>query len=152
MTDERDHEAIARAIIDTNLYMVLGTADAAGRPWAAPVYFAHADYRAFFWVSSPEATHSVNLRTRPELAVVIFDSTVPIATGQAVYMSAVARELAADEWADELEIYSSRAVAHGGRAFTPEDVRSPARLRLFRADADAQYVLDEHDERVPVTL
>ena len=33
--------------------------------------------RVFFWVSHPEATHSQNLRERPELGIVIFDSTVP---------------------------------------------------------------------------
>ena len=31
---ERDFAAEGRAIIDANLYMVLGTADRAGRPWA----------------------------------------------------------------------------------------------------------------------
>ena len=32
MTHEPDPEALAKAIVDTNLYMVLGTADEAGRP------------------------------------------------------------------------------------------------------------------------
>ncbi|MGH2983761.1 MAG: pyridoxamine 5'-phosphate oxidase family protein [Solirubrobacterales bacterium] len=33
-------DAVARAIIDSNLYMTLGTADQSGRPWVSPVYFA----------------------------------------------------------------------------------------------------------------
>jgi hypothetical protein len=37
MTAERHPAAIARAIIDANLYMVLATADQAGRPWVSPV-------------------------------------------------------------------------------------------------------------------
>jgi len=88
---------LAGAIIDANLYMTLGTADAAGRPWVSPVYHAAAEYREFFWVSEPEATHSRNLATRPELSIVIFDSTVPINTGQGVYMAAVAEELTGAE-------------------------------------------------------
>jgi predicted pyridoxine 5'-phosphate oxidase superfamily flavin-nucleotide-binding protein len=32
-----DHDALARAVIDANLYMVLGTADEDGRPWVTPV-------------------------------------------------------------------------------------------------------------------
>ena len=90
MTDDRDPAAVARSIIDANLYMVLGTADEDGRPWVSPVYYAPASYREFLWVSEPEAKHSRNVATRPEISVVIFDSQVPINTGQAVYMSAVA--------------------------------------------------------------
>jgi hypothetical protein len=36
-----------REILDANLYMTLGTSDAAGRPWVSPVYFASADYADF---------------------------------------------------------------------------------------------------------
>ena len=152
MTDEHDLGAIARAIIDANLYMVLGTADEAGRPWVSPVYYAPAVYREFFWVSSPDATHSRNLEARPDVSIVIFDSGVPISTGQAVYMSATAGELVGDERVEALEIYSRRTLAHGGREWTLEDVQSPARLRLYRATAVDHYVLDEHDRRVSVTL
>ena len=31
----------ARDIIEASRYLVLATADAAGRPWSSPVYFAH---------------------------------------------------------------------------------------------------------------
>ena len=48
----------ARAIIDANRYMTLATADAAGRPWPTPVYFAPVAYRELIWVSRPEARHS----------------------------------------------------------------------------------------------
>ena len=147
-----DPAALARAQIDDNLYLVLGTAGADGVPWAAPVYFAPHEYREFFWVSAPDARHSQNIAARPEVSIVIFDSTVPIGTGQGVYMTAVAGELDGDEQASALEVYSRRAVGHGGRAFTQDDVRGPARLRLYRAVAVEQFVLDEHDRRVPVQL
>jgi hypothetical protein len=153
MSEGPDLEANARAIIDANLYMVLGTADEAGRPWVSPVYFAPVSYREFLWVSQPQATHSRNLALREEISIVIFDSQVPINTGLAVYMGASARQLTGtDAERRALDVYSRRAVAHGGRAFTLEDVRSPAGLRLYRATAADQYILDEHDERVPVSL
>src|SRR6266508_2746719 len=85
MAEPQEH-AIAREIVDGTLYMVLATADQSGQPWASPVYFAHRDYREFFWISESEATHSVNLRDRREVGIVIFDSTVPINTGQGVYI------------------------------------------------------------------
>ena len=59
----------------------------------SPVWYAASRYTEFYWVSSPEATHSRNLATRPEVSVVIFDSRAPVGSGQAVYMSALAEEL-----------------------------------------------------------
>jgi pyridoxamine 5'-phosphate oxidase-like protein len=40
MGGNEDPAAIARAIIDSDLYMALGTSDAGGRPWVSPVYYA----------------------------------------------------------------------------------------------------------------
>lgn len=53
-----DLDAHARGLMDANLYVILGTADADGTPWTSPVYFAAADYAEIFWVSSPDAQHS----------------------------------------------------------------------------------------------
>lgn len=82
-----DLTALARSIIDANLYMTLATADEGGRPWASPVCFAHEGYSEFLWVSSPQATHSRNIAARSELAIVIFDSGQPVGTGHGVYMA-----------------------------------------------------------------
>jgi hypothetical protein len=148
----QDQAALARAIIDANLYMVLGTADAAGRPWVSPVYYAPAGYREFLWLSSPDAKHSQNVQTRPEVGIVIFDSTVPIDTGQGVYMSALAQELDGAEVTDRIEVFSQRSVGHGGRPFTSNDVRAPSRLRLYLAIAHEHYVLETGiDRRIPVS-
>jgi Pyridoxamine 5'-phosphate oxidase len=86
--DIAERETMARAIIDGNGYMTLGTADADGLPWASPVWCAPASYREFFWVSRPCARHSQNIAARPDVGIVIFDSTVPISTGKAVYLAA----------------------------------------------------------------
>jgi nitroimidazol reductase NimA-like FMN-containing flavoprotein (pyridoxamine 5'-phosphate oxidase superfamily) len=152
MTDQSDPAAVSKAIIEANLYMVLGTADRDGRPWVTPVYYAPASPREFLWVSRPEAIHSRNLRDRRDVSIVIFDSSVPIGTGRGVYMSGVAEELSGDASEEAIEAFSRRSVAHEGREWTAADVRPPARLRLYRATAAEQFVLDEHDERVPVSL
>jgi hypothetical protein len=149
---EGDPAALGREIVDANLYMVLGTADEEGRPWVSPVYFAHAEFREFYWVSSPETVHSRNLVERPELGIVIFDSKVPISTGQAVYLAASAGELTGGEREGPIEVFSQRSLEHGGVPWTLADVESPARLRLYRAAASEQYVLDANDRRVPVSL
>jgi pyridoxine/pyridoxamine 5'-phosphate oxidase len=149
MTD--DNAALARAIIDANSYMVLGTADASGLPWASPVWFAAVDHREFVWVSSPEARHSRNLAERPQLSIVIFDSTVAPGNGEAVYMSATAEELTGDEVDAGVRDFARGSEAAGLRVWTCEDIEPPARHRIYRAVASEHFVLGERDERVPVS-
>src|ERR671920_2631333 len=94
---------VARSVIDANSYMALGTADEAGNPWVSPVWFASEDYRNFHWVSSPDAKHSRNLAAHPQVAIAIFDSSVPVGGAQAVYMKGVAKELTGAELGRGLE-------------------------------------------------
>jgi len=153
MDREQELGALARAIVDSNMYMVLGTADESGRPWVTPVYYASAGYREFYWVSSPEALHSRNVETRPQVSIVIFDSRAPIGTGQGVYMSAVAEKLAGDDLDRGIAVFSRVSQAHGAREWKPEDVRAPAPLRLYRATASEHWVRDPDahpDRRTPV--
>jgi uncharacterized protein YhbP (UPF0306 family) len=147
-----DFGAIARAIIDSNLYMTLGTADENGRPWVSPVYYAHEGYEDFYWVSSPEATHSRNLAARPEVSIVVFDSRTPVCSGQGVYMSAVAEELVGDDLDRGIAIFSRRSEAHGTGEWNLENVRPPARHRLYRASASEHFVLGPQDRRMPVSV
>jgi nitroimidazol reductase NimA-like FMN-containing flavoprotein (pyridoxamine 5'-phosphate oxidase superfamily) len=148
MSTAAEPSAIARAIIDANLYLVLGTADASGQPWVSPVYYACADYAEFYWVSSPEARHSRNLAERPRLSLVIFDSHAPINTGQAVYLSAVAETLTGVGLDRGLDVFSRSSLARGGRAWTADDVGASARLRLYRALASEHWILDPDPDRL----
>jgi uncharacterized protein YhbP (UPF0306 family) len=144
--------AVARGIIDDNQYMVLATADEAGRPWASPVYFANSGYAEFFWVSSPEATHSRNIAVRPQVGIAIFNSQVPIGTGQGVYMTAEAEEVTGTEVARGVEVFSQRSLAHGGGPWTPEDVGEATGIRLYRARAAEHSILakdGQPDHRIP---
>jgi hypothetical protein len=155
MDQPQDLGAVGRTIIDANMYMVLGTADETGRPWVSPLYFASAGYREFLWVSSPEATHSRNLARRPDVSIVVFDSQVPIGTGQCVYMAAVAEEVTGDGLDRGIDIFSRMSEAHGGRAWTRENVLAPAPYRLYRATASEHWVLDpasHPDRRTSVSL
>jgi uncharacterized protein YhbP (UPF0306 family) len=149
---KQDLASVARDIIDSNAYMTLATADENGRPWASPVRYAAEGYAHFYWVSSPEARHSRNLAARPEVGVVIFDSQAPVGTGQGVYMSAIAEELAGTELDLGIGVFSRRSQAHGAGGWTREDVTPPARHRLYRATASEHYVLDDKDRRTLVSV
>jgi nitroimidazol reductase NimA-like FMN-containing flavoprotein (pyridoxamine 5'-phosphate oxidase superfamily) len=144
-----------RDIIEANRYLVLASADAAGRPWSSPVYFAHIGLAEFFWVSSPDVTHSRNIAVRPEVGIVVFDSQVAVGAGQGVYMSAVAKLLDEGETARGIEAFSRRSVADGDEEWTSEDVRTGAGLCLYQATADSHWILakdGQPDHRVPVPL
>src|SRR5215211_6468129 len=103
-----DLTALARSVIDGNLYMTLATADGDGLPWAAPVYFAHAAYAEFLWISSPNATHSRNIAVRPEVSIVIFDSRAPVGGARAVYFAARAEQPAGSDFDRALDSYNGR--------------------------------------------
>ena len=144
-----------REIIEASRYLVLATADAAGRPWSTPVYFAHLGFTEFFWVSSPDVTHSRNIAARPEVGIAIFDSHAAIGAGQGVYMTATAELLEGHEADRGVEAFSRRSIAHGGREWTSQDIRPGAGLRLYRATAGSHSILakdGQPDHRVPVPL
>src|SRR5262245_10494236 len=142
----------APAIVDANRYMTLATADADGRPWASPVWFATHDYRQFLWVSRPGARHSLNIASRPDVAIVIFDSQVLPGLGVAVYMSARAEQLDGDDAVRALEIFSVEAVAQGLPEWSVDQIGPGARHRISRAWANEHYLLNDRDERVLVEL
>jgi len=155
MDGQQDLTAIARSIIDSNMYMVIGTADESGQPWVSPVYYAAAGYKEFYWVSSPEVRHSRNIAIRPQVSIVIFDSQVPIGTGQGVYMSAKAEELTGADLDQGIEIFSLSSLAHGGSKWKLEDVGVSTLYRLYRATALEHWVRDpvsRPDHRTLVTM
>jgi hypothetical protein len=152
---------IAKNIIDSILYMALGTADETGQPWVSPVYFSSEKYKEFYWMSSPEVRHSRNILLRPQTSIVIFDSRVAAGTGQAVYMSAVAEELTGIDLDRGIQIYNGRFQNLAERAergvctIKAEDVQTPALYRLYRAIASEHWILDpagHPDHRVSVIV
>lgn len=151
----QDPGIVAKAIIDSNMYMVLGTADESGAPWVSPVYYAAVGYREFYWVSSPEVRHSRNIAERPQISIVIFNSQALIGTGQGVYMSAVAEQLTGTELDRGIELFSRTSLGHGGHEWKREDVQEPALYRLYRAITSEHWILDpvgSPDHRISVTL
>lgn len=146
-----DLTAHARAIVDANLYLILGTTDPDGHPWTSPVYFAPGGDREFYWLSATDSQHSRYLAERPRVSIVIFDSTVPPYHGRAVYAIGEARELTGSDLDQALQVYPR---PHGGGVtpFTREDVTAPAPYRLYRATASDLWILCPREPRQPCRL
>jgi nitroimidazol reductase NimA-like FMN-containing flavoprotein (pyridoxamine 5'-phosphate oxidase superfamily) len=137
------NDQIAREILAAGSYVVLATADGDGVPWSSPVWFATEDNRELYWVSHPEAHHSRNIAVRPQIALVVFDSTVAAGHGQAVYMTATAEQLT-DPAAIErgLAVFSGEADRQGLGEWGLDRISGEARLRLYRASMHEHWILD----------
>ena len=148
------NDDIARAILDDGVYVVLATADGDGGPWASPVWFAMEEPSTLFWVSYPGARHSRNIETRPQIAMVVFDSSVRPLAGQAVYMSAYAEQVTdPPEVTHGADVFSRESIRQGLTALSPAEVTGSARLRLYRARVEGHWILDPdspHDVRTQV--
>ena len=140
MNEDEELASRARAVVDSNKYMVLGTADQDGHPWVTPVYFTPDGYSDFYWTSSPDARHSRILANRPELSIVIFDSQVPIGGAKAVYIAARAELVPDDELEHCAELFGSR-FPELSRYAAAEQYRPPSPLRLYRARATEHSIL-----------
>ena len=138
---EQDAELreMARRVIDHNRYLVLGTVEPDGRPRLSPVFFTPARYRDFYWVSSPDARHSRNVRARPDVQIVVFDSSPLPGDGEAVYLTATAHEVSADELAGVVD-EAFDPDTRGARAFSVDEVSGDGDLRLYVATATSYDV------------
>jgi uncharacterized protein YhbP (UPF0306 family) len=136
-----------RRVIDKNRYMALGTADEVGHPWVSPVWFSSEDYRNFHWVSSPDAKHSRNLAVHPEVAIAIYDSSVPVGGAEAVYMKGVATELTGDELEQGMEVFDRVSRKDMDRRWGVKDVQGAALFRLYRATVSEHWVLIRGGDR-----
>ncbi len=152
MTRIEDPGAVARRIVEANMYMTIATADGDGRPWVSPVWYAPVTDTEFLWVSPPETRHSRNIALRPEVAIVIFDSTVPIGAAEALYLEATAGQLSGEDLDRAVATYSRRSQACGANAWEAADVLPPAAFRLYRATAASRFVLGPGDQRLPVKV
>ncbi|MGP4043076.1 pyridoxamine 5'-phosphate oxidase family protein [Streptomyces sp. 2A115] len=139
MHQPSDLGEMARHVIDANRYLTLGTTEPDHRPRLSPVYFTHVGYRDFYWVSSPSARHSMNIAARPDVAIVVFDSTAPIGEGRAVYVSADASVVAEDELPQRCTEAFER-VDPGATRFEPHELSGDAVLRLYHARATRHEV------------
>ena len=130
---------MARRVLDGNRYLVLGTVEDDGSPRLSPVYFTPARYRDLYWVSSPDAQHSRNVRARPDVRIVVFDSSSVPGQSEAVYVSATARELARDELTHDV-LTEAFDDTRGGRSLSVDELSGDGDLRLYVATATAYDV------------
>jgi len=152
-----DLDALARRTLANNRFLVLGTVDPDGRARVSPVWFSLVDHRDVYWLSAPDSHHSRNLAERPEVSMVVFDSSLDPHTGQAVYLEATARRIPDDE----LEVACAAAFegVDDALSFTPATLQDQPFV-LYRAAVTRTEIHvrgsdlgdGTADQRVPVSL
>jgi len=151
----------ARRLIEATPHLTLATADASGKPWSCPVYFAHDQAFTLYWVSFRRAVHSANIRVRPQVGISILGEP-PDHEDDGVYFDAVATELHDPAEVERaIEVRRSRPQDRKFAVTGPGDVLGEAAWRIYRAIPVAVYKYDDAagivhgqhvDVRVKVTL
>lgn len=121
-TAEADNPAVlqrARDMLAGTYYGTLSTCSPDGIPWASPVFFVFdADWK-IYWASAIIARHSQNLyANQGRVAMAIYSTHTPAGKGQGVFLSGIARELAASEVEPVIALMNQRS--------QPDVLRSPA--------------------------
>ena len=157
IAQERPEGAGARArwLLETQRLMTVATVDDSGKPHISPVEFVHDDENNLYWVSSKTATHSENIRKRPDVAIVVFVDD----PSDGVFVDARAAELD-----DEAEIRRAidllaRPQPSKFKVKRPDDVTGDASWRIYKATRGETTVLTDSTEngqavtiRRPVSL
>jgi pyridoxamine 5'-phosphate oxidase-like protein len=125
-----DLDQLARDILDSIRYVVLGTVDEDGRTRTSPVYFTPHGYEDLYWVSYADTHHSRNVGRDSRLSGVVFDSTRPPGESSAVYVTGTAREVLPGDLADHLP-RAFDPEGRGGRRFTADELTGDDPLRLW---------------------
>lgn len=112
-----DNIEIAKKIISEIMFITIATSSKDGVPWNSPVYSSYDENYNFYWSSSPEAKHSVNIKENNQVAIVIYDSTDPEGTGRGVYIKAIAHEVM-----DEKEIEKALGLLYGRKNKNPKPI------------------------------
>lgn len=154
-----DLAATARALLDSIYYMTLATTDADGSPRVSPLYMTPHEYTDFYWVSWPDAQHSRNLVRDERAMAVVYDSTVPVGTAEAVYLTGRARQIPEAELPERCSVaFSERG---GASIMRPHELSGGAPLRLYCLHIHTTEVLirgghptlgNGRDRRVSITL
>ena len=131
--------AIVPRLLAQHRYLVLGTADGDGRPWATPVFYAADGEHRIGWVSAPDSRHSRNIAARPELAITVFDTHAPIGGAEALYLEATAEPVAIDARMAALALLNTRLpISHH---LGPEDLIPAGPLQVYQAVITRHFVL-----------
>jgi nitroimidazol reductase NimA-like FMN-containing flavoprotein (pyridoxamine 5'-phosphate oxidase superfamily) len=137
----KDLEKRAKEIIATIEYATVASVDNEGMPWNAPVFTAYDNSYNFYWGTYRDSQKAKNIRSNPNVFLVIYDSTVASGTGEGVYIKATAKELSNPK---EVDVAFELLVSRYGKPFWEAAASSEeGPIRYFRASPKQFWMNDE---------
>ncbi len=139
-------------LIENNQTLILSTADESGKPWVSPLGYAFDKECSFYWISSKNAVHSKNVRSRKDAAATIVGEVRP-GEVDGVYFEFKVFELSIEADVREgLEIYGKLPQPAKWQINSLEDITGRSVWRLYKAVIVKAYKrVDEIEEGRAVT-
>lgn len=140
---------IAREIIQSNIYMTVGTTDK-NIPWVAPVHYGVSDDYSLYFISQVHSLHSQHIQKNPQVAFAIYDSHQPEGTGNGIQGNGKAVLLPERDIGEALRWYKTTFID-----MKPESFIGTASYRFYKIEPQHFYINDpnaEIDKRVEVFL
>ena len=130
----------AKEIIGQIKYATIASVSENGLPWNAPVFTAFDEQYNFYFGTHKDSQKAKNIRANGRVFLVIYDSTVPVGTGEAVYIKASAQEVSdPSELRRIFELLKERRKAtYWG--FAALDANGP--IRLYKATPEQAWMND----------
>lgn len=123
----------AKYIIENVKLMTIATADVDGKPWVSTVGFSYDNSYNLYWVSHKDHLHSRNIKSRPQVGIVIF-GPIPPDDRDGVYFDAEAVELVAKkDIAIAITIMSKLQNPKKFSIQSIKDVTGKASWRIYKA-------------------
>ncbi|MFI5271031.1 MAG: pyridoxamine 5'-phosphate oxidase family protein [Candidatus Saccharimonadales bacterium] len=133
--DDKDRiHSVLQACVD----MVISTADKEGTPWVTPVSYVFDDKNCLYWVSSKDSRHSLNIKERKEIAIVIY---MYEPRRDAIYIEAEAEELSDKAAIEEaIKVRSLRPQPKQFEIKSIDEVTGAYPWRIYKATPKSIYV------------
>jgi len=138
-----DNLHTVQKILDENLYMTISVSNSNGNPWIANLFYVYDKNYTFYWYSPKNSRHSHIIRTNPDVALAIFDSTATGDDVDAVYIQANAYEVSSkSELLKGLTLYGKKLLGtHFIRSYKAiemfikryQDFKGGSPLRMYKA-------------------
>ena len=127
--------AVARKLLGDSTLCAIATVAPRGRAYVNTAYFAFSDDLDIVWWSSPDATHSRNIRATGSAAVAVYRSTQTWGNpDRGIQLFGTARQVAGSAADDAEQLYAARFPGyHQAELSAPYGlyVLRPQRIKLF---------------------
>lgn len=139
---------IAQDIINSNIYLTLGTTDG-NRSWVSPLFYCKDEKNRFYVISQPSSRHILNISSHQSVSFAIFDSHAPEGKGNGVQGDGVMKECRGVALTQALKTYHTDFIPCTKEAFTQ------GAYRLYQITPKRMYILDPEaptDKRIEVKI